>query len=244
MTYHALAEGSQVLAVSPRLFQAQMQFLAEAGFEVLRLEEVVQRVRAGQSFAPRSVALTFDDGLQSLHREGLPVLRSYGWAATVFAVTNYCGRSNAWPGQPNNIPPLPLLNWHELGELAGSGFEIGAHTANHALLTGLEEPAVETELVNCQEHIRQHLGISPQVLAYPYGDYNETVLRLTRQHFAGAVTTHLREASSASDPYRLERLDMYYLRDMSLFRQLGTPWLRAYLAARRGLRGLKRKLHG
>jgi peptidoglycan/xylan/chitin deacetylase (PgdA/CDA1 family) len=55
---------------------------------VLPLTEAMNRLWAG-ALPPRAVVLTFDDGFYNFHRVALPILRKYGFPATVYQTTYY-----------------------------------------------------------------------------------------------------------------------------------------------------------
>ena len=76
------------LYLSPSTFRRRMELLAHGGYNVLPLGEAVARLRS-RDLPPRSVVLTFDDGFADFHRFGWPVLREFGFPATVYLPTYY-----------------------------------------------------------------------------------------------------------------------------------------------------------
>jgi peptidoglycan/xylan/chitin deacetylase (PgdA/CDA1 family) len=98
----------------------------------------------------------------------------------------------------------------------------------------------EEEMVSSKMAIEDAIGRSVEFFAYPYGAYNEAVKQLARLHFSLACTTELDFVGMTSDPLALERIDMYYLRQLILFRRLFSRELTAYLGFRRRMRGLRR----
>ncbi|MBV8865457.1 MAG: polysaccharide deacetylase family protein [Acidobacteriaceae bacterium] len=56
---------------------------------VLPLEEALTRLHAG-SLPPRSVAITFDDGLYDFLHHGVPILSEFGYPCTLYLTTYYC----------------------------------------------------------------------------------------------------------------------------------------------------------
>jgi len=77
------------LFMEPRVFRQRLEILARGGYRVLPLAEAVERLRTG-ALPPQSVALTFDDGFYDFYEVGFPMLRDFGFPATVYQTTYYC----------------------------------------------------------------------------------------------------------------------------------------------------------
>jgi peptidoglycan/xylan/chitin deacetylase (PgdA/CDA1 family) len=238
LTYHSLDDSGAVLSTPPRIFAAQMQLLHERGIRVIPLSEVCQAL-SGQAGTEPLLALTFDDGFRNVYEYGLPVLQRYGFPATVFLVTDYCGALNAWPGQPASVERRPLLSWAEVREMSVAGIAFGSHTRTHPDLRRMTRQEIEEELVGSKQAIEDTIGRAVDALAYPYGAANQMVRHLAQTHFALACSTTLGSVRLGSDPFALERIDMYYLRRLRLFRRLFLRDLNAYLYVRRLGRSLR-----
>ena len=238
LTYHAIDESGSVLSTSPRLFAEQMQILAETGARTVPLTELPKLITAASTGAP-VVALTFDDGFLSVYEHALPVLAGYGFPATVFVVSDYCGRTNAWPSQPARVARQPLMGWKELRELGRAGVTPGCHTRSHPDLRSLTPSEMSEQLTGAKAQIEDALAMPVETFAYPYGAYDRRVRAQVAAHFSLACATTLGFVGSGSDPFALERLDMYYLRRPALVARLFTPPVRGYLRVRRGVRDLR-----
>jgi peptidoglycan/xylan/chitin deacetylase (PgdA/CDA1 family) len=73
-----------------RLFEQVVANLART-YQIVSLDEIAERLNAGEPFPRDSVAVVFDDGYEDNHRLGLPILRRYGIRATVFLATGFIG---------------------------------------------------------------------------------------------------------------------------------------------------------
>jgi len=82
--------------VTPTTFERQILFLKER-FEVLFLDELVQRRVAGKSIAG-CCAITFDDGWRDNYLMAFPILKKHAVPATIFLATGFVGTNRLfWP---------------------------------------------------------------------------------------------------------------------------------------------------
>ena len=239
LTYHSLDDSGSILSVAPRVFAEHMRLLHEAAVSTLTLPAAAQALRGGQGPPARAVVLTFDDGFENFYEHAYPVLRRYGLTATVFLVTGYCDKDNAWPGQPATVERRPLLRWAQVKEMSGAGMAFGAHSRTHPDLTRLSSEGAEGEMLASKRAIEEALKRPVEGFAYPYGAYNEAVKRLAAAHFPLACSTRLDFAGLGSDLHALERLDMYYLQHPRLFRLLLSGKARTYIRLRRWARAVR-----
>jgi len=238
-TYHSLDDGGSVISTSPAIFGQQMDFLRVNGYQTLSLSEVTHIVRQREQFPKKTCVITFDDGYQNVYSKAFPVLQQYGFRATIFLIAEFCGRYNNWPTHASPVGLQPLLSWTEIKEMDRYGIEFGSHTLTHPDLTRIVPKEAEREIVRSKEMIQSHLGKKVDVFAYPYGKYSSEVVALARQHFAGACSTRLGKVTRDSNPFLLNRLDMYYLSLSLLQRTLQSHRLDWYWSARQVLRDLR-----
>jgi peptidoglycan/xylan/chitin deacetylase (PgdA/CDA1 family) len=57
---------------------------------------------------------------------------------------------------------------------------IGNHTADHAILTVLDDEQVGTQVRSCQAYLGGLTGTAPEIIAYPNGDYDDRVVERVR----------------------------------------------------------------
>ncbi|MFL5620529.1 MAG: polysaccharide deacetylase family protein [Gemmatimonadaceae bacterium] len=93
LCYHSISiddehEWSGAYSMSPALLESRLRMLRDGGYNILPLGEAVRRLYEG-SLPPRSVVLTFDDGMYDFHARAWPLLRQFGFPATVYLTTYY-----------------------------------------------------------------------------------------------------------------------------------------------------------
>ena len=216
-----------------------MRHLKDISSTVISLSDMVDCIRENRPFPPKSVAITFDDGLKNFYDIAYPILKENGFAATVFLVPEYCGKNNQWDGQPEGIPELDLLDWHEIMEMADNGIDLGAHTMSHPNLLNIPFEQAVQEIVDSKSVIERKLGNEVMFFAYPYGKLDRRVRRIVKNEFFGACSTELGFVNLNSDIYSLPRIDMYYFSQNSLFKMNRTIFFRLYIAIRSALRSFR-----
>ena len=183
LMYHRIASngasGSDRYRVDPGQFAEQLGYLRDSGFRTVTFAEWRRAKDAWKPLPGRCVALTFDDGFQDFAAHAWPLLRRFGFGATLFVVTDFTGRQNAWDADRGQTSPL--LSWDELRALHAEGLDIGSHSASHPFLTTLSPADVVREATASRAAIQREIGVRVTAFAYPHGDEDPAV-----QHLVGA----------------------------------------------------------
>lgn len=203
LAYHMVSQEDEIYSVNPDDFEQQMNYLAEKGYTAISLSELFD-ARAGRTkLPPKPIIISFDDGYADNLLTAVPIMERYGMKATVFVISGSVG-------QPN------YLSWEQIKEMQARRTEIGSHTANHLALSDLDLQNRRFEAVNSKTVLEEHLGTPIKFLAYPYGNFDETMPEILRQAgYSGACTglpglnryTAVREPSSDAD-YLLKRVNV------------------------------------
>ena len=236
LMYHAVDESRSVLATSPATFAWQMHWLKRNQFKVLSLPEVAGCLQRNLDFPPRSIAITFDDGFESVYQHAFPILSQHGFPAMVFLVGDYVGERNDWPGQPAGLNTSPLANWDQIREMDRAGIHFGSHSLSHPRLDQLSTDELHRQIAGSQSLIAEQLGHAVSWFAYPYGRLTEPVKDAVRDGYEGACSANLGMVHAQSDRYTLARVETYYLRDFRIFKLLSGRFFERYLDVRRLLR--------
>lgn len=74
------------------------------------------------------------------------------------------------------------LNTSELKSISKNPFvTIGNHTYNHTILTNYSLEEIKEELRLCNKFVFETTGSSPNTIAFPNGNFNETVLNIAKE---------------------------------------------------------------
>jgi peptidoglycan/xylan/chitin deacetylase (PgdA/CDA1 family) len=100
--YHSVATSERramqdaAMAMPAETFAAQMSFLSKRRC-VISLDTLNEMLTKGESAAPGSIVITFDDGYLDNYEIAAPILAEHGLPATVFLATGYIERvENMW----------------------------------------------------------------------------------------------------------------------------------------------------
>ena len=177
LCYHRFGSRPSQLAVTPAAFEAQMEYLARNGYHVIPLASLVGFLERGEPVPRKSVVLTIDDGYRSTYEVAFPILRKYGFPATVFLYSDFVGAPDA-------------LTWPQMKEMEASGLvNIQPHSKTHANLAtrvagetdAKYRDRMRAEIDTPIRLIQERLAVPSLAFAFPYGDVNDTVVDLLKR---------------------------------------------------------------
>ena len=206
LAYHNFSKSSaNKMVVSESAFEEQMKFLKENGYSVITLDQLLDFLDFKEQIPEKSVVITIDDGWKSNIDITFPILKKYGFPATLFVYTDFIGGKKA-------------LTWKQIKKLEEDGFDIQCHTKTHRNLTKLkrEEPfneyfrSLQIEISQPKRVIKSKLNKECIYLAYPYGTTNNLVIALLKRHgYRAAFTVNRGGNPLFVDNYRINRSVIY-----------------------------------
>ncbi|MFT7774185.1 polysaccharide deacetylase family protein [Roseateles sp.] len=227
LCYHRFGGPPTRMNITAARFEAQMQWLATHQYQVVRLSDFAQFLAGRRALPRRSVVITIDDGYESVYRQAFPVLRKYGFPATLFVYSDFVGSRDG-------------LSWQQMEEMQRSGLiDVQAHSKSHRnlvdRLSSENESAyrqrIDMELRQPRTLIEKNLGAAGARVtqyAYPYGDANEAVLNAMRRDGSWALGLTVDPGGNPfyAAPLLLRRTMVYGDQDLDEFRarvQLRAP---------------------
>lgn len=78
------------IKVNEDSFEKQLQFLSKS-YKVISFEELIQSLKKGTPFPPKTVVITIDDGWEDNYLFAWPLLKKYNLPAIIFLTTGYVG---------------------------------------------------------------------------------------------------------------------------------------------------------
>jgi O-antigen biosynthesis protein len=195
-------------ALPPATFDRHMELLAENDYRPITVSALTSLLRTQQTVPPRTVAITFDDGLRDFLTGAMPVLRRYNFPATLYVVSGCVGSTSNWLvalGEGSR----PMLSWEELRSLSTEGIEIGAHTVSHPQLDLLSPATAFEEISSSKTVLEEYLGSRVRSFAYPYGYASPKTRQLVHEAgFSSACRVRHALSSTTEDCFALSRIIM------------------------------------
>ena len=180
LMYHRVApEGAGHMSryrIAPAAFEEQLQYLRDSGYYSISLQEWLTAMLARHPLPGKAIILTFDDGYADFYDYAWPLLKKYGFSATVFLVSDCIGKTNSWDNAYGE--EVPLMGWEHIRPLQKEGVEFGSHSASHPLMTALPLTEIVRQGAAARAVLEHNLGTPVNTIAYPYGDTDAIVTRL------------------------------------------------------------------
>lgn len=195
--------------ISPKRFAGQLEYFSKNGFQSVTLSRAVELMRQGIGGEKKYLCLTFDDAYAGLYLHAFPLLKEYGFTATVFVVTDYAGRANDWDINWGGLK-FGHLSWEQMKEMQACGIEFGSHAKTHRDLRSLSPGQLGEELAGSKRKMEQELGTTITTLSYPFGLYDERVKQAARDAgYLSACSLSPKMKNSNIDYYALRRCGVY-----------------------------------
>lgn len=192
------------MTVTTSVFEEHLKYLRDNGYKVIPLRQLVNWYqKKGPAPAPKSVVIVEDDAHKSVYTDMLPLAKKYNVPVTVFI----------YPSAVSNAKYA--MTWDQLRELKKSGlFDFQSHTYWHPNFKRerkkLKAPdfdkLVSSQLQKAKDKIAKELGVTVDLLAWPFGIYDDDLLRrAAAAGYTGTFTIERRHAASSDSVMKLPR---------------------------------------
>ena len=205
LLYHRFgATVADGMTITTPVFEAHMKYLHDNGYTVIPLRQLVDHYRGkAPEPKPKSVVIVEDDAHKSVYSDMLPVIRKYRYPVTIFT----------YPSAISNAKYA--MTWDQLRELKKTGlFDVQSHTYWHPNFKKerkkLSGPALDqlvtTQLRKSKARLETELGGHVDMLAWPFGIYDDYLIsKAAEAGYVATFTIDRRHATSADPVMKLPR---------------------------------------
>lgn len=150
--------------ISPERFEVHLRWLSRRKKRVVPLRKFLSA-----SEKENLIAITFDDGFRDNLTVALPLLEKYGMPMTLFVAAGFIGKEDYLSAEDiQTLASHPLVT-------------IGSHGFWHRHLSRLSERDARFEISESKRRLEEITNKKIDLLAYPYGDCNRKVERLSEE---------------------------------------------------------------
>lgn len=201
LMYHNIQKNpDNVTFISPNQLEEQIQALLHNNYHFISMDQYMNFMLHGAQIPPNAVMMTFDDGYESFYTEVYPIMQKYHIPATSFVIVSTIDNRKS-AGRPK-------LTWEQMREMKRNGMSFYSHTFNSHAYTVVNENGslrpmlskpqylkklnrketreefrarVKQDLKQAEMRLKQMLGNTYSVVAFPYGAFNKDVLDVCKE---------------------------------------------------------------
>lgn len=157
-------------------FKKQMAVLLDTGAPIL-LNDTATLTRGCHH-----IAVTFDDGFQSVLDNALPILQRNNIPAIMFITTGYLGDRPGWiKNSEHENAKEQLVTGEQIKGLPNDSVYIGSHCVNHPKLASVNRVTKIEELAKSKEVLERLLSKKVDSLSFPHGSYDKEVIAIAKE---------------------------------------------------------------
>lgn len=209
LAYHSVSKNGTEnrFTVSSAEFRQQMKYLHDEGYQTISLQQFRTILQGKVKNNGKQILITFDDGYENTYTEAYPIMKQYGYIATLFVITDWMDGRN-------------YINWDQAKLLHRNGWDIMPHTKNHKSLPLLTKGDQLDEITSAKRNIENHLHTKVRVFAYPYGFRDKTTVDILKSNgFDYAFTFENGITDASQDPLLMKRLIIWGNKSLASFEE-------------------------
>lgn len=205
--YHSIAyEKGNPIRMPKDQFEAEMKYIKDNGYTTITLDELYDYFQNSIMVPDKSIVLAFDDGYEDNYTTSFPILKKYGFKATIFVITSTIDKDPSY------------LTSEQMKEMEAYGFKMESHTVTHRDLDSLSYDEQYKELSESKAALEKLLKRPINYAAYPSGKNNAATVKAAKAAgYTLAFTTAGRWSDKSDGMLTLDRVYISTFYSMQIF---------------------------
>jgi len=201
------------MTVSPETFRRQIRFL-KSTHDIRTLRDAVEILKSDRQLRKPVAVVTFDDGYRSVYEYACRIMEEEGVVGTCFLSTSLVSTDDRFAHDECSPVArfLEVMNWAEVEDLIGRGWDMGGHTRTHRRVSELRGSELGAEIEGPMRDLEEHAGVRASAFAYPFGMdsdiSSEAEVLTTTAGYAAAFQDYGGDARATMPFQRLPRTEL------------------------------------
>ncbi len=198
------------MTVTTAVFESHLRYLKDNGYTVVPLTRLVDycRGKTATLLPSKAAVIVADDGHKSVYTYMLPLIKKYHVPVTLFL----------YPSAISNASYA--MTWDQIRDLKKTGlFDLQGHTYWHPnfiiekkrLSPAEYEKFVDMQLRKSKEKLEKELGVTISMLAWPFGIYDDQLVK--KAAAAGYVAAFTIERRPVRPSDKIMELPRYLMKN-------------------------------
>ena len=181
--------------LSKSMFQRQMQYLYDHGYQTLTLDQVYDYYQGNMDVGEKVVVLTFDDGYKNFNTIVKPILEQYQFQGTCFVIGKHLNDSSNSFLKTEDILNTKYVQYY-------------SHSYNlHQKADGFDKKIIETLSLEEIDQDFDDSKVDHTYFAFPYGRTRDDINPILEKHQVKMAFSYnqIRHLTRNDDIYKLPR---------------------------------------
>jgi peptidoglycan/xylan/chitin deacetylase (PgdA/CDA1 family) len=187
MYHHMLKDTSKLgrYTISPAMFESDLRYLKEHGYESITVGQLIDHAETGAPLPEKPVLITFDDGYESFYTYAWPLLKQYGFKATLSVIGVYTDR---YSENPDHHVNYSHVTWDGTVEIACHSYDMHREGGPRRGVSRMKgetadqfRAALTADTERFQAQLQKCLGAQTVIYTYPFGLVSDDALSVLKE---------------------------------------------------------------
>ena len=196
--FHDISQSFTGIEYPKFAFENLIRLVSEKGYKFCSYENYLNAVDKSNL-----IICTFDDAYDNVYKNAFPIMKEYGFTATVFVCPDLIGKTNDW----NHRDEVVRFHMDEkmLQRLKYEGWEIGSHGIGHYNLLRLSQTDLEKCIEGSKKMLSDMFG-DVNSFCYPYGEHKKYIREMVSKFYNVAFSVDVGGINWKRDRYQITRI--------------------------------------